>query len=93
MEYSATQRARQAVGTVCDACGKHFSTSNGYNQHWRSRYLCCTPWPSPCHVGNDGSNRYQIVATTRANVSTALLQKLRLSKHEKAAVQCMEYTF
>ena len=81
MEYSATQRARQAVGTVCDACGKHFSTSNGYDQHWRRGYLCCTP----CHVGDDGSNRYQMVATIRANMSTALLQKLKLSKPQKSS--------
>ena len=39
MEESATKRARRAVGTVCDACGKHFSTSNGYDQHQRSWYL------------------------------------------------------
>ncbi len=76
MEDSAPKRARLAVGTVCYACGKHFSTSNGYNQHHKGGYLCC----NPCHVGNDGSNRYQMVATTRANMSTALLQKLRLSK-------------
>ncbi len=33
MEDSATKIDRRAVGTVCYACGKHFSTSNGYDQH------------------------------------------------------------
>jgi hypothetical protein len=47
-----------------------------------SGYLCGTP----CHVGNDGSNRYQMVATTRANMSTALFQKLRLSNARKSRV-------
>jgi hypothetical protein len=80
MEDSATRRARLAVGTVCDACGKHFSTLHAYYQHHRGGYL----WDTPCHVGNDGSNRSQMVATTRDNMSTALLQTLWLSKVRKS---------
>ncbi len=76
-----TKRARLTVGTVCDTCGGKKSTSNGYDQHQRSGYLRDTP----CHLGNDGSNRSQMVATTRANMSTALLQKRRLSNVRKSS--------
>ena len=86
MEDSATKRARWAVGTMCKACGKHFSTSHGYDQHWRHRYLCGTA----CHEGDDGTNRSQMVATTRANMSITLLQKLKLSKARKSS---RGYTF
>jgi hypothetical protein len=34
----ATKRAQHTVGTasVCDACGKHFDTSNGFDKHQTS---------------------------------------------------------
>ncbi len=26
-------RARRALGTVCEACGKHFDTADGFDKH------------------------------------------------------------
>jgi hypothetical protein len=47
----ALKRVRRAIGTVCGACGKHFDTSDGFDQHRTSGYLVGTP----CHVLDDGS--------------------------------------
>jgi hypothetical protein len=60
-DVSAPQRARRAIGTVCEACGKHFDTSDGLDKHRMSGYLVGTP----CHVLDDGSTRAQLVATSR----------------------------
>ena len=75
-----SKRARRAIGTVCDACGKQFSTALGYDQHRRSGYLRGTA----CHVGHNGTNRSQLVATSRATMSTAMLQKLKLSSSRRS---------
>ena len=29
----APKRVRRAIGTVCEACGKHFDTSYGFDKH------------------------------------------------------------
>ena len=72
----APKRVRRAIGTVCEACGKHFDTSDGFDKHRTSGYLVGTP----CHVLNDGSTRAQLVATSRQTMSTAILQKLKLAR-------------
>ena len=72
----APKRVRRAIGTVCEACGKHFDTSYGFDKHRTSGYLVGTP----CHVLDDGSTRAQLVATSRQTMSTAMLQKLKLAR-------------
>ena len=68
----APKRVRRAIGTVCEACGKHFDTSDGFDKHRTSGYLVGTP----CHVLDDGSTSAQLLATSRQTMSTAMLQKL-----------------
>jgi hypothetical protein len=41
----APKRVRRALGTVCEARGKHFDTSDGFDKHRTSGYLVGTP----CH--------------------------------------------
>ena len=74
--FPAPKRARRAVATVCEACGKHFATSDGFDKYRTSGYLLGTP----CHVLDDGSTRAILVATDRQTMSTAMLQKLKLSR-------------
>jgi hypothetical protein len=75
-DVPAPKRVRRAIGTVCEACGKHFETSDGFDKHRTSGYLVGTP----CHVLDDGSTRAQLVATSRQSMSTAMLQKLKLAR-------------
>eukprot|EP00291_Cryptomonas_curvata_P026113 CAMPEP_0172167968 /NCGR_PEP_ID=MMETSP1050-20130122/9868_1 /TAXON_ID=233186 /ORGANISM="Cryptomonas curvata, Strain CCAP979/52" /LENGTH=114 /DNA_ID=CAMNT_0012838821 /DNA_START=368 /DNA_END=709 /DNA_ORIENTATION=+ len=75
-DIPAPKGACRAVGTVCEACGKHFDISDGFDKHRTSGYLLGTP----CHVLDDGSTRAILVATERQTMSTALLQKLKLSR-------------
>ena len=72
----APKRARRVVGIVCAACGKRFDTSDGFDKHRTSGYLVGTP----CHVLDDGSTRSILVATDRQTMSTAMLQKLTLTR-------------
>ena len=72
----APKRVRRFIGTVCEACGKHFDTSDGFDKHRTSCYLVGTP----CHVLDDGSTRAELVATSRQTMSTAILQKLKLAR-------------
>jgi len=74
--FPAPKRARRAVATVCEACGKHFATSDGFDKHRTSGYLLCTP----CSVLDDGSTRAILVATELQTMLTAMLQKLKLSR-------------
>ena len=67
---------KRAVGIVCEACGKHFATSDGFDKHQTSGYLLGTP----CRVLDDGSTRAILVATERQTMSTAMLQRLKLSR-------------
>jgi hypothetical protein len=76
MDPCTTHRARRAIGTVCAACGKQFATSYAFDQHRRSGYPI-----AGCHVLDDGSTRSLLVATLRANMSTAMLQKLKAKPH------------
>jgi hypothetical protein len=69
------QLSEFTIGTVCEARGKHFETSDGFHNHRTSGYLVGTP----CHVLDDGSTRAQLVATSRQSMSTAMLQKLKLA--------------
>ena len=57
-DVPAPKRVRRAIGTVCEACGKHFDTSDGFDKHRTSGYLVGTP----CHVLDDGSTRAQLAA-------------------------------
>jgi hypothetical protein len=57
----APKRVRRAIGTVCEACGKHFDTSDGFDKHRTSGYLVGTP----CQVLDDGSTSAQLLATSR----------------------------
>ena len=78
MDPATAQRPRRGIGTQCDACGKQFATSYAFDQHRRSGYLIGTG----CHVLDDGSTRSLLVATARPNMSTAMLQKLKMKpKH------------
>lgn len=80
MDPATAQRPRRGIGTQCNACGKQFATSSWYafDQHRRSGYLIGTG----CHVLDDGSTRSLLVATARPNMSTAMLQKLKMKpKH------------
>ena len=74
--FPAPKRARRAVGIVCEACRKHFATSDGFDKHRTSGYLLGTP----CHGLDDGSTRAILVATERQTMLTAMLQKLKLSR-------------
>jgi hypothetical protein len=46
------KRARRAIGTVCDACGKQFVTSYASDQHRTSGYLLIL-LGTGCHVLDD----------------------------------------
>jgi hypothetical protein len=81
-DVPAPKRVRRAIGTVCEACGKHFETSDGFDKHRTSGYLVGTP----CHVLDDGSTRAQLVATSRQSMSTAMLQKLKLARRTHGTV-------
>jgi hypothetical protein len=77
-DVPAAKRVRRAIGTVCDACGKIFATSYGFDRHRTSGYLIGTP----CHVLDDGSTRSHLVSTARVTMSTAMLQKLKASRRK-----------
>ncbi len=81
-EDPAPKREWRAIGTVCEACGKHFHTSDGFDKHRTSGYLVGTP----CHVFDDGSTRAQLVATSRQIMSTAMLQKLKLARRTHGTI-------
>jgi hypothetical protein len=91
--FPAPKRARRAVGTVCEAYGKHFATPDhdGFDKHRTSGYLLGTP----CHVLDDGSTRAILVATERQTMSTAMLHKLKLSRqtHGTQAFLCTLSTY
>ncbi len=73
-----TERARLAIGTQCDACGGEIAISCVLDQHRRSGYLIGTGY----HVLDDGLTRSLLVATSRANLSTSIFQKLKMKpKH------------
>jgi hypothetical protein len=67
-EVPAPKRFRRAIGTVpvCEACGKHFDTSDGVDKHRTSGYLVVTQ----CRVLDDGSTRAQLVATSQPKAET-----------------------
>ena len=77
-DVSAPKRVRRALGTVCDACGKTFATSDGFDKHRTNGYLIGTP----CHVLDDGSTRIHLVSSERATMSTAMLQKLKVDRRK-----------
>ena len=81
-DVPAAKRVRRAIGTVCDACGKIFATSYGFDRHRTSGYLIGTP----CHVLDDGSTRSHLVSTARATMSTAMLKKLKASRRKHRSV-------
>jgi hypothetical protein len=82
-DVPVAKRVWRAIGTVCDACGKKFETSNAFDKHRTSGYLLDTP----CYVVDDGSTSTHLVSTERVMMSTAMLQKLNVSrrKHGTAA--------
>jgi hypothetical protein len=75
-DIPAPKRARRAVATVYEACGKRFAISDGFDKHGTSGYLLGTP----CHVLDDGFTRSILVATERQTMSTAMMQQLKLSR-------------
>jgi hypothetical protein len=77
-DVPAPKRAQRAIGAVCEACGKHFDTSDGFDKHQMSGYLVDTP----SHVLDDGSTLAQMVATSLHSMSTAMLQKLKLARRK-----------
>jgi hypothetical protein len=81
----AHKKVRRAIGIVCDACGKQFATSYGFDQHRTSGYLIGTP----CHVLDDGSTRTHLVSSERATMSTAMLQKLKVDRRKHGTAQAL----
>ena len=80
-DIPAPKRVLCALGIVCDARGKQFATSYGFDQHRTSGYLIGTP----CHVLDDGSTRTHLVSSERqwrATMSTAMLQKLKVDRRK-----------
>ena len=71
---AAPVRARHSVGFVCEPCGKKFASSAAFDRHRTCGYLRGTA----CFVGDEGSTKYQLVATKRNNVSTASLEKRKM---------------
>ncbi len=45
----APKRVRRALGTVCEAYGKYFDSSDGFDKHRTSGYLVLLVG-TPCHV-------------------------------------------
>ena len=74
MEAAAPVRARHSVGFVCEACCKKIASSAGFDRHRTCGYLRGTA----CYVGDDGSTKFQLVATKRNNMSTASLEKRKM---------------
>jgi hypothetical protein len=68
----------RALGIVCDACGKQFASSDGFDKHRTRGYLI----GNPCHVLDDGSTRTHMVSSERATMSTAMLQKLKVDRRK-----------
>ena len=77
-DVPVAERVWQAIGTVCDACGKKFATSYAFDRHRTSGYLIGTP----CYVVDDGSTRTHLVSTERVTMSTAMLQKLKVARRQ-----------
>jgi hypothetical protein len=77
-DVPAAKRARRAIGTVCDACGKNIASSYAFKKQRTSSYLIGTP----CYVIDDGSNRTNLVFTERVTMSTAMLQKLKVARRK-----------
>ncbi len=78
----------EAIGTQCKACGKQFVTSCAFDQHRRSGYLIGTG----CHVLDDGLTRSLLVSTSRANMSTAMLQKLKMKPKHRGMIAEVKLT-
>ena len=87
MDPATAQRPRRGIGTQCDACGKQFATSYAFDQHRRSGYLIGTG----CHVLDDGSTRSLLVATVRPNMSTAMLQKLKMKPKHHGMIMILRH--
>jgi hypothetical protein len=77
-DVPVAKRARCALGTVCDACGKTFATSDGFDKYRTSGYLIGTP----CHVLDDESTRMRLESTARVTISTAMLQTLKVARRK-----------
>lgn len=64
---------KRIVGYVCNACQRRFDSRFAYEQHRRSRFLEGTPCFSAAQQLSE------LVATRRANMSTAMLRMESLS--------------
>ncbi len=89
MEDLATKRARLAVGTVCDACGKQFphpmdTTSN------READICAALLATSEMMDQIDTKWWPQQEPTCLQ---HCCRSLGCQKLEKAAVQCMEYKF
>ncbi len=82
---AAPKRVLCALGIVCDACGKQFATSDGFDQHRTSGYLIGTP----CHVVDDGFTHTHLVSSERATMTTAVLQKLKMDKRKHGTARAL----
>ena len=65
---------KRIVGYICNACQRHFESRFAYEQHRRSRWLIGTPCFSAVQQHSE------LVATRRANMSTAMLRMSSLSR-------------
>ena len=71
-------RQTRILGNICDACNKRFATKIAYNQHRRSPHLIGTP----CYTAMRCDS--ELVASSRANMSTAMLR----SGHFSGGIGC-----
>jgi hypothetical protein len=71
MSGALSDRLRHSIGFISEACGKKIASSIAFDRHRQSGYLRCTA----CYVLDDGSTRRQLVATKRAHMSSASLEK------------------
>jgi len=77
---SATKRMdRRVIGTECHGCHHMFATKYAYDQHRRSRHLRGTA----CYAFPD-EKRVNVTAVSRANMSTALVER-RAAKRTRGA--------
>ena len=77
---SATKRMdRRVIGTECHGCHHMFATKYAYDQHRRSRHLRGTA----CYAFQD-EKRVNVTAVSRANMSTALVER-RAAKRTRGA--------
>ena len=65
---------KRVLGYICDACKRHFASRFAYDQHRSSKFFQSTP----CFTAVEQLRK--LVATRRANMSTAMLRMASVSR-------------